>query len=178
MNRGNISNGYIKFWWNFSWRLKLVTNSFRISWKFIILNIWSNSSWFLLNFSLGFVLNAGNILNNTIREKCPYSEFFWSVFSDCVSLRIQSECRKIRTRKTPNTDTFHAVTSAKPSRISFYTSGLVSVEAVGGVGALQTTLSLFTEKVQTCYLDITYMCTPRSYWLDASWCARYKSMLE
>ena len=26
-----------------------------------------------------------------------------------VSLRIQSECWKIRTRKTPNTDTFHAV---------------------------------------------------------------------
>ena len=28
-----------------------------------------------------------------------------------VSLRIQSKCRKIRTRKTPNTDTFHAVTT-------------------------------------------------------------------
>ena len=26
-----------------------------------------------------------------------------------VSLRIQSECGKIRTRKFPNTDTFHAV---------------------------------------------------------------------
>ena len=26
-----------------------------------------------------------------------------------VSLRIQSECGKIRTKKTPNTDTFHAV---------------------------------------------------------------------
>ena len=26
-----------------------------------------------------------------------------------VSLRIHSECGKIRTRKTPNTDTFHAV---------------------------------------------------------------------
>ena len=26
-----------------------------------------------------------------------------------VSFRIQSECGKIRTRKTPNTDTFHAV---------------------------------------------------------------------
>ena len=30
------------------------------------------------------------------REKCPYSEFFWS------------KCGKVRTRKTPNTDTFHA----------------------------------------------------------------------
>ena len=27
------------------------------------------------------------------------------------SFRIQSKCGKIRTRKTPNTDTFHAVTS-------------------------------------------------------------------
>ena len=26
-----------------------------------------------------------------------------------VNLRIQSECGKIRTRKTPNTDNFHAV---------------------------------------------------------------------
>ena len=38
------------------------------------------------------------------REKCPYSEFSWFVFS-C----IRTECGKIRTRKTPNTDTFHAV---------------------------------------------------------------------
>ena len=33
----------------------------------------------------------------TLCKKCPYSECFWS------------ECGKIRTRKTPNTDTFHAV---------------------------------------------------------------------
>ena len=32
-----------------------------------------------------------------LREKCLYSEFFWSIFS------------RIRTRKTPNTDTFHAM---------------------------------------------------------------------
>ena len=43
--------------------------------------------------------------------------FFWSVFSRIrteygdlrVHLRIQSECGKIRTRKSPNTDTFYAV---------------------------------------------------------------------
>ena len=40
----------------------------------------------------------------SLREKCPYAEFFWSAFSS-----IWTECRKIRTRKTPNTDTFHAV---------------------------------------------------------------------
>ena len=51
------------------------------------------------------------------REQCLYSECFWSVFPAfgltmerySVSLLIQSECTKIRTRKTPNTDTFHAV---------------------------------------------------------------------
>ena len=43
-------------------------------------------------------------------------ELYWSVFSRIknkkryfVSLRIQYECRKIRTRITPNTDTFYAV---------------------------------------------------------------------
>ena len=30
--------------------------------------------------------------------------------SDSLSFRIQCECGKIRTRETPNTDTFHAVT--------------------------------------------------------------------
>ena len=32
-----------------------------------------------------------------LRKKCPYSELFWS------------ECGKIRTRITPNTDTFYVV---------------------------------------------------------------------
>ena len=43
-----------------------------------------------------------------LRKKIPYSEFFWYVFYS-VYLRIQSECGKIRTRKTPSTDTFCAV---------------------------------------------------------------------
>ena len=43
-----------------------------------------------------------------LRKKCPYLEFFWSVFSP-VSLRIQSNCRKIRTRKTRNKYNFQAV---------------------------------------------------------------------
>ena len=49
-------------------------------------------------------------------EKCPYLEFFGSVFSRIrtdysVYLHIQSECRKMRTKKFPNTDFFHAVLS-------------------------------------------------------------------
>ena len=50
-----------------------------------------------------------------LKEKiCPYSGIFWSVFSRIRteyrgSLRIQPKCGKMWTRKTPNTDTFHAV---------------------------------------------------------------------
>ena len=55
-----------------------------------------------------------------MRQKCPYSELFWSLFFPhfaafglnterySVCLRIQSEFGKIRTRITPNTDTFYA----------------------------------------------------------------------
>ena len=56
-------------------------------------------------------------LSLTLRKTYPYSELFWSVFSRIwtdterysVSLHIQSECEKIRTRTTPNTDIFHTV---------------------------------------------------------------------
>ena len=53
-------------------------------------------------------------MNESLRKKCPYSEFFWSVFSRIQTEYgeiqiIQSECGKIWTRKTPNTDTFHAI---------------------------------------------------------------------
>ena len=52
-----------------------------------------------------------------LREKCPYSEFFWFVFSRirteyAEALRVSPylvQCEKIRTRTTPNTSTFHAV---------------------------------------------------------------------
>ena len=50
-----------------------------------------------------------------LRKKYPYLEFFWSVFS-CIRIEygeilhcIQAKCWKIRTRKTANTETFHAV---------------------------------------------------------------------
>ena len=49
-----------------------------------------------------------------LREKCPYSEFFWSVVSHIgteygevgVSLRLQSEYGEIETRKTPKRTLF------------------------------------------------------------------------
>ena len=46
-------------------------------------------------------------LYHTLRDKCPYSELFWSTFSRIWT--EQSECGKMRTRITPNTDTFYAV---------------------------------------------------------------------
>ena len=49
----------------------------------------------------------------SLRENSPYSEVFWPVLSGIrpeygeYSVNIQSECGKKRTRKAPNTDTFH-----------------------------------------------------------------------
>ena len=43
--------------------------------------------------------------SNSLREKWPYSELFWSAFS-----HIRTGYRKMRTRITPNTDTFYAMT--------------------------------------------------------------------
>ena len=46
--------------------------------------------------------------NLALRVKCPYSEIFWSAFSriqtEYVEI-LQFECEKIRTKKTPSTDT-------------------------------------------------------------------------
>ena len=56
-------------------------------------------------------------INISLRKKCPYSGYFVPHFSAFglnterygVSLHIQSECGKMRTRITPNMNTFHAV---------------------------------------------------------------------
>ena len=53
----------------------------------------------------------------TLRKKCPYSEFFWPSFPTfrlnterySVSLSIQSECGKMRTKIISNMGAFHAV---------------------------------------------------------------------
>ena len=44
-----------------------------------------------------------------MREKCPYSEVFWSVFFCSLSVQM----RQNRDQKTLNTDTFHSVSSSK-----------------------------------------------------------------
>ena len=57
-----------------------------------------------------FISPSGHYIH-ALCKKCPYSEFFWSVFPLIyeINLRIQSKCGKIRTRKALNTDTFRAV---------------------------------------------------------------------
>ena len=55
----------------------------------------------------------GNV-SCTLPKKCPYSGPYFLAFvlntkRYGVSLRIKSKCGKIRTRITPNTDSFHAV---------------------------------------------------------------------
>ena len=52
-----------------------------------------------------------------MRKICPYLELFltvfshvWTAYGEILSLlNIQSQCSKMRTRITPNTDTFYAV---------------------------------------------------------------------
>ena len=70
------------------------------------------------NTTLMFCIVARKVFGiKSLCKKCPYSEFFWSVFSRFwteteiyrVSFYIQSECGKMLTAKTPNTDTFSAV---------------------------------------------------------------------
>ena len=56
-------------------------------------------------------LIATQVAIETLREKYPYSELFWWVYS--VSLPIQSECGKIRTKIIANTDTFYTVKMIK-----------------------------------------------------------------
>ena len=56
-------------------------------------------------------------LTLALRQKCCYWKFLWTVFSRMrlnaerygVYFRIQSECGEMRTRKSPNADTFQAV---------------------------------------------------------------------
>ena len=90
---------------NYTYRLNVQLNfSSALSVKYLLLS--SLILWFLSNFPIGTAWKVSRIRS-----------FFWSVFSCIrtkyreivVSLRIQSECGKRRTRKTPNTDTFHAV---------------------------------------------------------------------
>ena len=53
-------------------------------------------------------------MRKALCEKCPYSEFFWSVFSYTVRMRENT------IRKTLNTETFHAVGLSGKFSVVFY----------------------------------------------------------
>ena len=69
------------------------------------------------DFLLRFSYQVLPFQEDALSKNCPYSELFWSVFPPYglnteryrVSLRLQSECGKIRTRITPNRDTFQTI---------------------------------------------------------------------
>ena len=49
-------------------------------------------------------------MSEVLREMCPYSDLFWSLFSRVPGLNtVKYEYGKIRTRITPTTDTFYAL---------------------------------------------------------------------
>ena len=89
---------------------------------------WVASIWWITSFVEVKTNSVIRICTSALSlpKKCPYLEFFWAVFSRIRSeygkiLRIQSKYEEIWTRKTPNTDNFHAVyiiTTAVP--ISLY----------------------------------------------------------
>ena len=73
-----------------------------------VYRIFANSSWLEIKF-IQFE-NGNKKFVFSPREKYPYFlTFRLNTERYGVSLHIQSECGKIRTRKTPNTGTFNAV---------------------------------------------------------------------
>ena len=78
-----------------------------ISWTMCVLQLLASELM-----TLTFLLMQKELIWSTLHEKCSYSEFSWSVFSrirtEYGEIRL-SECGKMRTRKTPNTDTFPTV---------------------------------------------------------------------
>ena len=74
-------------------------------------------------------------------QPCVKSVSIWSFSGSCfpafglnrerygVSFGIQSECEKIRTRQTPNTDTFHAFKGIFTSRLLQSLLGLIKLES-------------------------------------------------
>ena len=68
------------------------------------------------NLNISFSDLFWKYLTLSLRKKCRYSQLFWSAFSriqteygEILFLPIESKCRKMRTRITPNMDTFHAL---------------------------------------------------------------------
>ena len=81
------------------------------------------------------------LAKNALDEMCPYSDFSGPYFLAFrlntgryrVSLRIQSKCGKIRTRKTPNADTFHAMMgNRKRGLVIIFANEIIEGDGGGG----------------------------------------------
>ena len=92
------------------WEILVYTTIYKSKWNGIysfltkvFLTFWLKNT--LLSFTLPLTRNYFPLF--PLRKTCPYLELFWSAFFphlDC----IQTECRKMRTRITPNTASFYA----------------------------------------------------------------------
>ena len=74
------------------------------------------NSWIEEYNTVDIVLFSGNQIADTEAavRRCSSKQVFLQILqysqgNTCVGVSIQSECGKIQTRKTPNTDTFYAV---------------------------------------------------------------------
>ena len=85
-----------------------------------------------------------------MHKKCPYLEFVWSVFSRIPSVPIQSECGKIKTRKTPNTATFYAV----PATICFFFTNSQNFE----INRFITKLNIYFAKIDMDEIELKGYC--------------------
>ena len=66
---------------------------------------------YLLQLHLRVIKLTQNQNTESLREKCPNTELFWSVFS-----RSWTEYEKMRTRKTPYLDIFRPVNEVKKTQ--------------------------------------------------------------
>ena len=85
-----------------------------------------------------------------MHKKCPYLEFVWSVFSRIPSVRIQSECGKIKTRKTPNAATFYAA----PATICFFFINSQNF----GINRLRTKVNIYCAKIDMDQITLKRYC--------------------
>ena len=71
------------------------------------------------------MVKGKHIVYLVLRKKCPYSELFWSAYSRIRTeygeiLRISPYSVRMRTRITPNTDTFYAMlTFVEIAKVSY-----------------------------------------------------------
>ena len=85
-----------------------------------------------------------------MHKKCPYLEFVWSVFSRIPSVRIQFECGKIKTRKTPNTAIFYAV----PAAVCFFFIN----SKIFGINRFRTKVNIYCAKIDMDQITLKRYC--------------------